>query len=174
MTAEIQTFAHIDSSRIRVLSAPILAPGVCCTCGASRNDDRQYIDLGIDVDHIGVMYFCTFCLTELVNTLGCLTKEQSEELHDELNAARKTILDFQQEKAAYDGAVATLRRTGLFSGTDFSGIIHSDETKSESVQDTVGAEPESIRSSKSTEQSDPKQGSSGISKSGSDELADFF
>lgn len=174
MTTEIQTFAHVDSSRIRTLNAPLLAPGTCCICGSSRTDDRQYIDLGIDVDHIGVMYFCTFCITELVNTLGCLTQEQSEALHEELNSARQTILDFQQEKAALDGAVDTLRRTGLFSGTDLSSVIHSTETKSEPIQDVVRPEPEPVKSSKSSKQSDPKQGSTSISESGSDDLANFF
>ena len=51
----VQTYAAVDGTRIKILDAPILLPGTCAVCGSSRNDDRKYIDLGIDVDHIGVI-----------------------------------------------------------------------------------------------------------------------
>lgn len=165
-TAEIVTFAQVDGSRIRILDAPQLAPGVCAICGSSRNDDRKYVDLGIDVDYVGTMYFCTFCLVELVNALGCLTNEQSEALQNEVEAARKTILEFQATKAAYDDAINTLRSTGLF-----SGVPLADDS---SAQDSGAAvsKPESkpVGTSKPTKQSDPKQGSSSISELGANDF----
>lgn len=169
----VKTYAQVDSSRIRIVNTPTQLPGVCCVCGASRSDDRQYVDIGIDVDYVGTMYFCTFCLTEAVNALGCLTKEQSDSLVDELNSARQTILDFQQEKAALDGAVDTLRRTGLFSGTDFSSVIHSDEVlepEPGNIQDVIPTEPKPARSSKNTKQSDSKPGSNDLPEPGSDDF----
>lgn len=106
------------SDRIQILSAPIQLPGVCGLCGTSRTDDRQYIDLGLWVEYYGQFYFCTFCMTQMVNRLGGLTVDQADDLNEQLNQARQTILDFQNQKAAYDGAIATLRDTGLFAGSD--------------------------------------------------------
>lgn len=174
----VKTFATTESSRIKVLNTPLLAPGVCCICGASRSDDRQYIDLGIDVEYVGVMYFCTFCMTELANTLGCLTPEQSTQLQEELDAARQTIIDFQQEKAALDGAVDTLRRTGLFSGTDLSSVIKTSEaelaTEPGHVQDIVPAEQGIVGSNKNSKQSNSKPRPNDLPEPGSDELESFL
>lgn len=169
-TAEIVTFAQVDGSRIRVLDAPILAPGVCAICGSSRNDDRKYVDLGIDVDYVGVMYFCTFCMTELVNTLGCLTQDQSQGLLNEVEAARNTILEFQAMKAAYDNAISTLRNTGLFDGVP----LVDDAPKSGPVADVSNPESKSSGTSKSTKQSNSKQGSADVSAIGSNEYTDFL
>lgn len=176
MTAaeEIKTFATVDSSRIRVLNAPVLAPGVCCICGCGHSEDRQYIDLGIDVDYTGVMYFCTFCMTELVNVLGCATPEQYKQLQDELDSARQTILEFQQQKAAIDGVVDTLRSTGLFSSADIIDSPSSDYAEPEHVTDFVKAERQTSGSSKNSKQSDPKQGSDDIPKFGSNDLESFL
>lgn len=174
MTAEL--FATVDSSRIRVLDAPILLPGTCCICGTSRTDDRKYVDLGIDVDHVGVMYFCTFCITELTNQLGCLTQEQSQQLVDELDAAKQTILEFQEQKAALDGAVDTLRRTGLFSGTDFSPVLSSQQvldSEPEPVADVSEPKQSATRSGKNSKQSDSKQRPNDISDNGMGDLTDF-
>lgn len=165
-TAEVVTFAQVDGSRIRILDAPQLAPGVCAICGSSRNDDRKYVDLGIDVDYIGVMYFCTFCMTELANRLGCLTQEQSATLVAEVEAARNTILEFHATKVAYDNAISTLRDTGLFDGVS----LVSTPPEQIPVADVSRAEQKPAGTSKSSKQSNPKQGSSGIPTDGDDDF----
>jgi hypothetical protein len=173
MTESITTYAQLESSRIRILDAPILNPGTCALCGASRTDDRKYVDFGLTVDYVGVIYFCTFCMTELANRVGCATAEQTKKLEDELNSARQAILDFQAEKAALDDAISTLRSTGLFSGTDLSPITNPANppvAESGNIQDVVSTESKSNRSNKSTKQSDSEQGSVSISKSGSDDF----
>lgn len=174
MTESVTTYAQLESSRIKILDAPILNPGTCALCGASRNDDRKYVDFGLTVDYIGVIYFCTFCMTELANRIGCLMPEQTQKLEDELNVARQTILDFQKDKAALDDAVSTLRSTGLFSGTDLSPITNSANppvAEPGTVQDTVRTEQKSTRSSKSTKQSNSEQRSNDVSESGSDDFS---
>jgi hypothetical protein len=170
---DVRKYAQVESSRVRILDAPILAPGTCALCGTSRNDDRKYVDLGIDIDYIGVMYFCTFCMQEVANRIGCLMPEQADKLQNELDAARKTIIDFQAEKAVIDHVTSTLRDTGLFSGTDLSSITHTKESATPEpspVQDIVPGKSETSRSSKSTKQSDSKQGSNDIPEFGIDDL----
>lgn len=167
MAAEVMpTFAQVSGSRVQILDAPSQLPGTCAICGTSRNDDRKYVDLGLTVDYVGVIYFCTFCMTELINRLGCLTQEQSAVLKDEVDAARKTILDFQSEKAAYDNAIATLRSTGLFDGP----ALFSPQPEQSPVAAVNESKPKPAGISKSTKQPDPKQGSDGVSKSGADDF----
>lgn len=163
------------SDKIQILSAPIQLPGCCGLCGTSRTDDRDYIDIGLWVEFYGQWYFCTFCMTQMTNRLGGLTAEQAIEITEQLNQARQTILDFQEEKASYDGAINTLRGTGLFSGTDLT-VVNPPQSVA-AKQDT----PELSSGSKPDEHSTPatnndstkpvtEQGADGISGSTGDEL----
>lgn len=101
-------------SRIQILSAPINLPGTCVLCGTSRTDDRQYVDLGIWVEFVGQIYFCTYCMTEMVNRLGGHTAEQAASIETELSAARQHILEFHEKEKALDGAINNLLASGLF------------------------------------------------------------
>ncbi len=170
MTESVTKYAHLESSRIRVLDNPNMHPGTCVLCGASRNDDRKYVDIGLDIDFVGVIYFCTFCMQELANRLGCLMPDQTKKLEDELDSARQTILEFQTQKAAYDDAIGTLRNTGLFSGIDLSSITSptaNPVAEQIPVAEPVGSKQDAIRSNKSTKQSNSKQGPNDIPESGS-------
>lgn len=159
------------TSKIQILESPRLAPGTCVVCGASRTDDRQYIDLGIYVEFVGQIYFCTFCMTELANQLGCLTPEQTIKLETELEAAHKTILEFQKEKSALNDSIAILRNTGLFSagpdprGNAFNNFeVNPDEYPDK--QDIVGPDRE-------TEQSVIEQGSDDLPTTSNDKFSEF-
>jgi hypothetical protein len=54
-------------SRFKLLERPLAIPGKCVTCGAV---DRPVIDTGWNIDYYGVVYFCTFCLTEVATVIG--------------------------------------------------------------------------------------------------------
>jgi hypothetical protein len=112
--------SYREASRIRVLEAPRMHPGTCVVCGAARTDDREYVDFGLDIDFVGAIYFCTLCMQEVMNHLGCLTKEQSEALEQENDRLRMHILQFKTKEAALDDAISKLRSTGLLniSSTD--------------------------------------------------------
>lgn len=169
------TPVDVASSKVQILNAPILAPGTCMLCGSSSSDDRDYIDIGKDIEFVGVIYFCTFCFTEITNRLGCLTPEQSKQLEDELDAARQRILEFETKDRALNDAINTLRDTGLFSGTDLTVVrrptSEAVDSKSESsVQDVVESERESDRSDPETKQSDLEQRSFDLSAVRNDEF----
>lgn len=167
------------SDKIQILSAPIQLPGVCGICGTSRTDDRSYIDIGLWFEMYGQFYFCTYCMTQMVNRLGGLTPEQAEELHSELNQARQTILEFQETKARVDGAIESLRNTGLFSDP----VIDNADTDSfmDTKQDTPRLVTKSERdeyispeSSKDSSEFISEQGSDGVSGPRDDELSDWL
>lgn len=179
MSESVMTYADLASSKFTVLNAPVNAPGVCAICGSSNNEDRDYVDFGLTIDYVGTIYFCTFCIQELCNRMGCLTPEQSKHLEDQLDAAKQEILTFQKEKAAINDIRDTLRTSGLFSGTDLSRItsISSKDVAKESEPDlysTLIAEPKASGSNSNAKQSDPKQRSDDVSATGNDDLADFF
>lgn len=169
------TPVNVESSRARILNAPILAPGTCFLCGASRSDDRSYIDFGKDIDFVGVIYFCSFCFTEIANQLGCLTPEQSIQLENELESARKRILEFETKDRALNDAIATLRNTGLFSDSSVpvAGSITTpavDQKSGERPQDSIQPELVFDGTDNEPEQSDSKQGPSDLSAIADDEF----
>jgi hypothetical protein len=158
------------SSKIQILSAPIQLPGVCGLCGTSRNDDRQYVDIGIWIEFYGQFYFCTFCFTEFANRLGCLMPEQVKVLEDELDAARQRILEFETKDQTLNDAISTLRDTGLFSGTDLSAVRRSGTpTDEQESSRTNSNEQLSFGNFEDTEQSDSEQGSDDVSTTRDDE-----
>ena len=177
MSESVTTYADLASSRFLVLNAPVEAPGVCAICGTSRSDDRDYVDFGLFVEYVGKIYFCSFCVTELTNRMGCLTPDQSKQLEDQLDAAKQEILSFQKEKAAVDDAIRTLRNTGLFDSlsdgfTDPTAFLNT-KAESEDTGNSGKSKSKPTRSNSKAEQSDPKQGSDDLSTTASNELTEF-
>ena len=165
----------VATSKVQILEAPRLLPGTCMLCGTSRTDDRQYIDIGKDIQFVGVIYFCTFCMTEIANALGCLMPEQTKELEDELDSARQRILEFETKDQTLNDAITTLRDTGLFSGTDLSVVTRSRsiptamvEDSKPNLYDSILAESKLTGSNSDSKQSDSKQGSDDVSTTSSD------
>lgn len=65
------------NARIQVMPIPVAAPGKCAICGyAGQDGERNYIDIGLDLDFYGVVYFCTHCFTETANQLGYGSPDQ--------------------------------------------------------------------------------------------------
>jgi hypothetical protein len=173
---EVTKLLDINASdKIQILNAPVQLPGVCGICGTSRTDDRDYIDIGLWFEMYGQFYFCTFCMTQMVNRLGGLTPEQAEELQAELNQARQAILEFQETKARVDGAIESLRNTGLFAdpGNISVSALESVDSKQDAKQDIADIarnKQDVIRTDIDTPETPSSQGSDGVSSTGSNEL----
>ena len=169
------TPVDVASSKVQILEAPRLLPGTCMLCGTSRTDDRQYIDIGKDIQFVGVIYFCTFCMTEIANALGCLMPEQTLALENELDAARQRILEFETKDRTLNDAINTLRDTGLFSDSNSvgAGVAIPAAMVKDSEPDlysSILAESKSNGTSEQTEQSNSKQGSDDVSTTRDDEF----
>jgi len=120
--------SYRSAAKVQVLAAPRLAPGHCCICGSSDQESRDFIDMGWEIDFFGVVYICTFCFSEVVNILGCLTKEQSEALEHENNILRQRIVDFQAKELAIHDAADKLRASGLLDFASSGDSSGSDST----------------------------------------------
>jgi len=167
--------SYREASKIKVLEAPRLAPGTCCICGTSRTDDRQYIDMNWDIEWYGVVYFCTFCFIQAVNTIGCLTREQSEALEEENNRLRQMVIDFRAKEAVIDDTANKLRDSGILDFVTNRDSSDADSSISPGAQTITefydGIQQGSAQTGKSTEQSNSKQGSDDVSSS--DTINDF-
>jgi hypothetical protein len=160
--------ANAETSKVQILESPRLAPGTCVLCGSSRNDDRKYVDIGVTIEYIGVIYFCTFCFAEICNRLGCYTVEQSLAMEDELDRARQRILEFELKEQTIDEAINTLRNSKLFTDTGSSMLTIPDNSL---VDASTGVSSGVIKEEQRTndeatgnaKQSDSKQGSDDVS-----------
>ena len=162
-----------EASKIQVLEAPRLPPGTCAVCGSSSNDDRQYMDLGIDIEFYGVFYLCTFCFLQAVNTLGCLTKEQTTALEDENNRLRQRIINFEAKEAALDGAINALRDSGILDYASSRSVISDPGVESKTNQSIEQYYADIVARDKSKSDDNSPKPSSFVSEQGPDDLSKF-
>lgn len=94
-------------SKVKLVDTPYYKPGKCCNCGSSRTNDRKYIDIGLDLDWYGIVYFCTFCIREIANVAG-LFKHYED-----------TLARIQKD----DSRVEQLQRQGDSIHNDFLSVI---------------------------------------------------
>lgn len=87
------------NSRFRILNAAILAPGTCILCKSAGGDGRQFIDLGIQVDWFGAIYFCTYCIGEAATLLGFEKSDGLAKLKavNDLIEAQQKIFELQEQ-----------------------------------------------------------------------------
>jgi len=82
-------------SKYRVLDVPDVSPGKCGNCGASKNDGRRYIDIGLQIEWYGAMYLCGSCLLDIANTMG-LFKDLETKL-EEAEAKFEAVKGLQEK-----------------------------------------------------------------------------
>ena len=61
-----------------ISDVPMLAPGKCGNCGASKNDGRKYIDFGQQIDWYGALYLCGECLRDTSREMGLFTELENQ------------------------------------------------------------------------------------------------
>lgn len=76
------------AAKIRVLAAAVAAPGTCIVCGSAGGDDREFLDIDMDIEYYGAVYFCTHCLGETVGAMGYVSRETVAATEAELEALK--------------------------------------------------------------------------------------
>ncbi len=78
----------LHMGKFRILDVPDVSPGKCSNCGASKQDGRRYIDIGLHIDWYGAFYLCGLCLNELAEAMGLYAhlKDDIAELRSQLEA----------------------------------------------------------------------------------------
>lgn len=159
-----------ESTKFQVVPAPIQVPGTCVSCGSSRTDDRDYIDFGLTLDFVGVIYFCTFCMSECANTIGYISPEQARRLEEQVEYYATQVANFYTKDKALNEAINLLRDSGLFDLIT-GAASSSDEISSNTINESPESnDPGTNETDQHIKQQDTKQGSSDLSAVRNDEL----
>lgn len=98
------------NSRFTILNSPIKKPGVCALCTSPGGDGRQFVDFGKSVEWYGVVYFCTFCVSEAARLLGLAPKSDWVQAAENLQAEISNVDDkYVEAKVKLDAAMVLLR-----------------------------------------------------------------
>jgi hypothetical protein len=65
-------------SKYRILAVPDFKPAKCANCGSTKNDGRNYIDFGLEVDWYGIVYICGECLKDIAREMGLFTEYEKQ------------------------------------------------------------------------------------------------
>lgn len=96
------------TSRIQVLTSPLVAPGKCIVCGAVDSEQgRTYIDFGFSIKFYGVVYFCSFCLVEIAEAVNFVKNEKYLALLEKYEELKKALETSKERVRALNDFVRT-------------------------------------------------------------------
>lgn len=160
----------LNMSKYRILAVPMFKPGKCGNCGASKNDGRQYIDFGLEVDWYGTVYLCTDCLKDIAVNAG-LFKEQEEKMLALMVENERLIALKEQGENLHETVTKTFEEF-----KEYYASLHSlgdnsppDSPTSVGTEETVNSEPEPNNS-----KSRASKSSNGSGRSNVPSLADLI
>ena len=99
---------NTPNSRFQIHRLALAAPNKCAVCGSVGGDldERMFIDIGMEQEFYGVVYYCTTCFTECANYLGYASEEQTAEFLIEQLALKDEIVRLENER---DGLLTALK-----------------------------------------------------------------
>lgn len=144
-------------SRYQILNTPVLAPGVCFTCGASDSEHgRVYIDFGKQIDWYGAVYLCSECIREVAEAIGFIPVDKFNNLYDD-NKKLQILVD-QANKS-----LENIRNVyaDLFAGrvdvpSSFDDVSSTDSTDATTVDEILRID---VSGDSDAEQTTSEQGS---------------
>lgn len=71
-------------SRVTLIDTPVAEPGVCVLCGSAGDKERKFVDFGKQLDWYGAIYFCTFCIAEVLTVCGFVPVASFDAIHNDL------------------------------------------------------------------------------------------
>ena len=107
----------------------LMHPATCMVCG-SGNREGGYLRLGVYFDYEGEMYICIdFCLTELINTVGGLTRDEAVTVYTAANNALERVAQLEAELEYVNGRLVSY--DALLSGirSDVTYVPPSEHTE---------------------------------------------
>lgn len=68
----------LNMGKVNVVTVPHLSPGKCANCGASKEDGRKYVDIGLYIDWYGQVFFCGYCIREITKKIGLFSNLENQ------------------------------------------------------------------------------------------------
>jgi hypothetical protein len=149
-------------TRVNVLDTPILAPGNCSLCGSSGGDDRQFIDIGKQLDWYGAVYFCSHCFREMSQGIGYIPVASFDKLHEDYRQLQIKYDQLEQTNGALKNAMASvLSCSGTVDSSvsdPVSAIVPSEEPNLAESEESNGSDSEATGSIAESESPDSVEG----------------
>lgn len=164
-------------SRIQILDRPLAHPGKCVICGASRDDDRSYVDFNFDIEYYGVVYFCTLCLKTVAEACDYVSNEDYNRILNDMSALQKQAKQLISRNQVLNATLRDCFNNGNDPNIDTLRDLSSVETEEPGTVESVG---DATISTSDTNQSSVSEGSSSIhddsknSKRQSTDISDIF
>ena len=117
-------------SKYRILAVPDVNPGKCSNCGASKNDGREYVDFGLQVDWYGVVFLCGRCLFDIASNMG-LFRQLEQQLED-VTTALNNITDLKEQGVGlYEKVIQAFKEFEVYYASLYS--LSDDSTPDDNV-----------------------------------------
>lgn len=80
-------------SKYKFYPVPRYKPGKCANCGSAKDDGRQYVDFGLEVDWYGTVFLCTLCLEDIARNSGLFELQENKvaELELQITALKEQM-----------------------------------------------------------------------------------
>jgi hypothetical protein len=151
----------LNMSKVYVVDVPTRSPGKCANCGASKDDGRKYVDIGLYIEWYGDVYFCGYCIHEVTKKIGLFG-----ELENKIAVLEKEVIRLEalkdDGKRLNELVVQTAAEIKEHYDSLLSNVAGSDLIRPPGVG--ISEEEPSRSGTSKTEQGITKPGSSGRSK----------
>lgn len=152
--------SYNPNSRVQVVDAPVAHPGFCALCGSPGGDGRKFIDTQWSPEEFyGVVYYCTYCFSEIANQVGYQTTDQVMDTQRRLVETENRLREVLDECANLRIAVDALAASG------YSVPDDGEDGVEDSVEHTGGES--------GTDEPVDESGSSDLSKAPDLDLSEF-
>lgn len=163
--------------KFKVVQEPLqVMPMRCAGCGrygsGDPNTPLQFIDMGFELEFHGVVFICVDgCFREIMNQLGVLTKEQTENYRRTLEATELAIKTLKEENKGLHDAVDALNSISGRSGPSVTSVVPV-ERKKEEPKVSTGSNSQSTGGKERLTKQTNERGSSNLSDLEGDDFLD--
>ena len=92
----------------RIGTGQLLPPGTCILCGTGQCDDG-FIDIGVNVEWFGQIYFCAICGLEIGGSVGAYSSAEVNHINGLFNVAVEERNALKERLDGAESELTTLR-----------------------------------------------------------------
>lgn len=159
--------------RIQVLPRPIVLPGKCAVCGHTGTNNTGdgtpvlFIDIGLDIDYYGRVYFCTTCAIQVMDTIGFITPTAAEALRQQIQSQESELITLRTQNAQLRSALGSL--LGQPDPSVLGDLSFLEQSSGSGREETPDGNSSLTNDEPSPSESASSEGSDGISGNSSNE-----
>jgi hypothetical protein len=120
---------HDITSRFQVSEYPSLLPSKCVICGSVGGDSRVFIDIGLQIEFYGAVYFCSYCYWEGCRRLGWTDPREVAKLYELTESLTKMVEKIKKDKDVYESALRNLLNNDPTRFNDASLVVPTSVAK---------------------------------------------